>query len=218
MRDRYIANLPANFFMDIGRTQASPLSAWLRVPLSWYHSTTYALFDDETHSSIRRVYTSPRDQHAKRHFCGFCGTPLSYWSESPPSEADYISLTLGSLSGSDLRDLDELGLLPKEALAEHGGEDRASELPPTLVGDGVVSGPDEAHDALPWFESMIEGSNLGRVRRSRGKRQTGDGRFKMEWEVIELMPDDEAEGDSQATGKRKLGEVSGNDTVMEGVH
>ncbi len=164
------------------------------------------------------MYTSPRDQHAKRHFCGFCGTPLSYWSESPPSEADYISLTLGSLSESDLRDLDDLGLLPKEALEEHEAEERALEPPPTLIGGGAVGEQDEGHDALPWFESMIQGSNLGRVRRSRGKRQTGDGRFKVEWEVIELMPDDEAEGDSQTTGKRKLGEVSGNDTAMERVH
>jgi len=85
------------------------------VPLTWYESSTFAFFGDETHATIRRCYTSPNDQSSKRYFCGFCGTPLSYWSEEPPSEADYISLTLGSLAGSDLQDLEELGLLPKEA-------------------------------------------------------------------------------------------------------
>jgi hypothetical protein len=72
-----------------GKSQATPLSAWLRVPLDWYHSSTYAFFDDETHSSIRRTYTSPNEVNCKRSFCGFCGTPLSYWSESPASEAEY---------------------------------------------------------------------------------------------------------------------------------
>ncbi len=46
-----------------------------------------------------------------RHFCGYCGTPLSYWTEQPPAEARFISLTLGSLVGEDLRELEELGLL-----------------------------------------------------------------------------------------------------------
>ena len=58
---------------------------------------------------------------AKRHFCGFCGTPLSYWSENPKSEAEFISLTLGSLVGDDLRDLDELGLLPEGGIGRVGG-------------------------------------------------------------------------------------------------
>lgn len=192
-----------------GWSQASPLSAWLRVPLAWYHSTTYAYFDDETHNSIRRLYTSPREENAKRHFCGFCGTPLSYWSESPPSEADYISLTLGSLSGSDLRDLDELGLLPKEALGEPG--EKTEEHTPPTDATSRASQHGDSHEVVPWFESMLHGSSLGRVRRSRGKRQVEDGRVRIEWEIVELLPED----DSQSIGKRKLGDVESPDGLMD---
>jgi len=190
------------------RAHASPLSAWLRVPLSWYHSTTYAFFDDETHSTIRRVYTSPEEQHSKRHFCGFCGTPLSYWSESPPSEAEYISLTLGSLTASDLRDLEELGLLPDGSTADVDTQTSEAAVPGTNISE---------YEGLPWFETMIEGSNLGRVKRSKGKGLTKDGRVRVEWEIVEWT-DDGAEGDTQMTSKRKLAAVDGSDAAMEGMH
>jgi hypothetical protein len=161
------------------------------------------------------------ERDAKRHFCGFCGTSLSYWSESPPSEAEYISLTLGSLSGSDLRDLDELGLLPKEALEElEELEQRdAGEVPSTKTVIGEEAQQEEGHQVVPWFESMLQGSSLGKVRRSRGTRQTRDGSVRMEWEIVELLPDDNtAEGDTQATGKRKLGDIESHDAVMDEGH
>jgi hypothetical protein len=185
------------------------------VPLAWYHSTTYAFFDDETHASIRRVYTSPLERDAKRHFCGFCGTPLSYWSESPPGEAEYISLTLGSLSGNDLRDLDELGLLPKEALGELEDRSNAGAVATTTV-VGEEAHHAEGHQLVPWFESMLQGSSLGRVKRSRGTRQTHDGRVKIEWEIVELLPGDDAiDGEAQAMGKRKLGDIESQEAVMD---
>jgi len=188
---------------------SSPLSAWLRVPLTWYHSTTYAFFDDETHSSIRRVYTPPQAQATKRHFCGFCGTPLSYWSESPPSEADYISLTLGSLAGSDLRDLGELGLLPQEALGDVDVETPAEAVVPVRT---PASAPVRVTQGLPWFESMIEGSKLGRVKVSRGQKEMDGGR-KVEWEVVEWT--DEAEEGGNINSKRKLADVDSEVVVMQ---
>jgi hypothetical protein len=193
----------------IGRSQATPISAWLRVPLSWYQSTTFAFFDDETNATIRRAYTSPQEQSSKRHFCGFCGTPLSYWSESPPSEADYISLTLGSLSGEDLRDLEELDLLPKEAVedAEHDNE-KIENVP--------FTGSNDAKEGLPWFESLVQGSKLGNMRRSWGSRQSGNGRFKVEWEIMEWTDENDREATSSA--KRKIGEVEESDAHMEGAH
>ncbi|KAF8852463.1 hypothetical protein BDZ45DRAFT_716950 [Acephala macrosclerotiorum] len=182
-RNKYIIQIPTNtsevpqVFFDNGhhhrRSQATPLSAWLRIPLSWYHSTTYAFMDDESPSSIRRTYTSPHEQHCKRGFCGFCGTPLSYWSESPASEAEYISLTLGSLVGTDLRNLEELGLLPKEATEE--AEKDKDEVVIWEEGDG--------NEGLPWFETLVEGSKLGSMRKSWGKRQSG--RYQVEWEIVE---------------------------------
>jgi hypothetical protein len=180
--------------------------------LTWYQSTTYAFFDDETPFAIRRSYTSPNEQSAKRHFCGFCGTPLSYWSESPASEAEYISLTLGSLNGSDLRDLEDLGILPSEALqdAENDKEKISNVVP--FAGSNTLTGP--ANEGLPWFETMVEGSRLGRMKRSSGQRQ--DGRYKVEWEIMEWTEGDEVGGTSPA--KRKLDEVEENDSNMGGTH
>jgi hypothetical protein len=98
------------------------------VPLTWYHTLTFPLHADETNSQIHRVYrpaaadetSSSQEEDASttmRHFCGFCGTPLSYWTESPRSEADFICLTLGSLVPEDLEGLEEWGVLPPSPLS-----------------------------------------------------------------------------------------------------
>ncbi|KAL2160509.1 hypothetical protein VTH06DRAFT_1197 [Thermothelomyces fergusii] len=89
--------------------ESHPSHPYLRVPLRYYRALTLPYHDDETNSQIHRVYQPVGEEHAMRHFCGFCGTPLSYWSESPRSEADFIRLTLGSLLPEDLRDLEEWG-------------------------------------------------------------------------------------------------------------
>ncbi|PVH73541.1 hypothetical protein DL98DRAFT_501035, partial [Cadophora sp. DSE1049] len=200
-RNKYTIRIPQNaterpqVFFDSGhghrRFQATPLSAWLRVPLSWYSSTTFAFMSDESHASIRRTYTSPTEQSSKRHFCGFCGTPLAYWSEETPSEAEYISLTLGSLAGSDLRDLEELGVLPREAVEDAVGERGMVE---ESAGGGVLSersgnGNGIGEEGLPWFETMVKGSKLGNVQRSWGERRSQNGRFKVEWEIVEWTED-----------------------------
>ncbi|KAL5629337.1 hypothetical protein BROUX41_001944 [Berkeleyomyces rouxiae] len=117
-RYRYIVERPLDttesvpVLIDANRLHetsvASPLPAFLRVPLSWYHSSTHALFPDESRTAISRFY-SPADSSCRRNFCGFCGTPLSFWSEEPHSEAEYIQVSLGSLLREDLHDLEELG-------------------------------------------------------------------------------------------------------------
>jgi hypothetical protein len=136
---------------------------------------------------------------------------LSYWSESPPSEAEYISLTLGSLEWSDLRDLDELGLLPEGALGEWESGGKAPTMATVIGGEGQHA---ESHEVVPWFETMLQGSSLSRVRRSRGKRQTQDGRVRMEWEIVELLPNEGPENDTQASGKRKLEDDESHDSAM----
>ncbi|OBT99475.1 hypothetical protein VE01_02863 [Pseudogymnoascus verrucosus] len=178
--------------------RTSPLAAHLRVPLAWYHSTTHAFFPDETHPAIRRAYAP--SSNSLRHFCGFCGSHLAMWSEAPKGEGEYISLALGSLDGGDLHDLGELGLLPQEEaekrLSVPSEEPVATRAAPR-VGEG-----------LPWFEAMIEGSALGRVKVRRGLEEK-DGR-RVEWEVVEWTEGgEEAEADSSAGevaagGKRKL--------------
>ncbi|TVY82550.1 hypothetical protein LSUE1_G007791 [Lachnellula suecica] len=223
-RNRYTIQIPqestesARVFFDSSaahrRSQATPLSAWLRVPLTWYQSTTFAFFEDEKSSFINRTYTSPHDLSARRNFCGFCGTPLSYWSESPASEAEYISLTLGSLNGSDLRDLEDLGVLPSEALEDAENDKEKIENVVPFTGSNTLNG--SANEGLPWFETMVEGSRLGKMKTTSGKRQSG--RYKVEWEIVEWTDDGEGEvlSPTKSPTKRKLGEVEEGDSKMEG--
>jgi hypothetical protein len=169
------------------------------VPLAWYHSTTQAFFPDETHSSIRRVYTHPSQQHSKRQFCGFCGTPLSYWSENPFSEADFINLTLGSLLREDIRDLEDLGLIKEQE------DDAAHSVTSTEASKGTAL----RHSfGVPWFDGLVEGTRLGNLRRSQGIQRSRDGQVQVEWEIVEYADGDHDEMDvttgMTAPGKRKL--------------
>ncbi|ODA79998.1 hypothetical protein RJ55_02956 [Drechmeria coniospora] len=214
-RNRYIITVPEDGIHDaqvLFNTEpvhqiplATPLAAFIRVPLSWYHSTTFAFFPDETHSMIRRVYTHPSQQHSKRHFCGFCGTPLSYWSEDPVSEAEYINLTLGSLLREDLRDLEDMGLIPDESEAEDASE--AAEAAPATRGTAL-----RESFGVPWFDGMVEGTRLGKLRRSQGVKQSQDGHVMVSWEVVEYTEGDDGsdldmEVASTSSGKRKLGDL-----------
>lgn len=194
---------------------ATPLAAYIRVPLSWYHSTTYAFFPDETHAMIRRVYTHPSQDYSKRHFCGFCGTPLSYWSEEPRSEADFINLTLGSLLREDIRDLEDLGLIPDDddtdaAVTEQ--QQQQQQVPTTT--EAKRSAALRQSFGVPWFETLIEGSRLGSMRRSYGAQRSRDGQASIEWEIVEFSDGggemDLGEADDaalQQLGKRKHHEV-----------
>ncbi|ETS76011.1 hypothetical protein PFICI_12955 [Pestalotiopsis fici W106-1] len=214
-RNQYIIRIPgastneAQVLFDTNVTQriasATPLSAFLRVPLTWYHSQTFPFFQDESRSAIRRVYSHPSEEHTQRHFCGFCGTPISYFTEQPRSEADYIQLTLGSLLTEDLHDLEELGLLNEEE--EEDVMDIAPPTPTASTGLQLI-GRDFTH--IPWFESFIQGSRLGNARTSRGVQQSRDGTTRVEWEITEWNGEDDDDNndnldasESSATGKRK---------------
>ncbi|CAG9937664.1 unnamed protein product [Clonostachys rosea f. rosea IK726] len=219
-RNRFIVTLPtdgihqAQVLFNTDRVHqvplGTPLAAYLRVPLSWYHSTTFAQFPDETHAMIRRVYTPPNQGSPMRHFCGFCGTPLSYWCENPISEASYINLTLGSLLQDDLRDLEDMGLLPDDRSDSEqeaqGGEGEEGPASP-----GLRLAMRESY-GVPWFDGLVEGTRLGRMRRTQGIRSSGDGRVRVEWEIVEFDGDDEDGNEGQemdvdtapaAGGKRK---------------
>jgi hypothetical protein len=139
---------------------------------------------------------------------------LSYWSEDPPEEAEFISLTLGSLGTPDLRDLEESGWLENLLGDEGGGEGE--------VGEGKSKSLVPQSGGLPWFETMVEGSKLGKMRRSMGTKTAENGRYRVEWEVVEWTGDgDKVEGDNgeAGMGKRKLGDLEVEDhEEMEGVH
>ncbi|KZZ88659.1 Mss4-like protein [Ascosphaera apis ARSEF 7405] len=111
-RNQYVVSIPleqreyAAVYFDNGSdgrlTNGAPITAFLRIPLTWYSSSTYAYTPQESPSSIRRVF-APHDAnpYARRTFCGYCGTPLTYWTEQPDGEGGFMSVTVGSLRGRD---------------------------------------------------------------------------------------------------------------------
>ena len=68
-----------------------------------------------------------------------------------------VSLTLGSLTGKDLRDLEELGLLPMEALEDAENDKKKIDNAVPFAGSNVLHGA--GSEALPWFETMVEVSH-----------------------------------------------------------
>ncbi|KAL4909870.1 hypothetical protein BDW74DRAFT_143914 [Aspergillus multicolor] len=240
-RNQYLIRIPddvtdhAQVYFDAGRdnrkSYGAPLTAWLRVPLNWYESHTQSFFPDETHGTIRRIFSPHHAPHTQRVFCGFCGSPLTYWSEHPREEADYMSVTIGSLYGDDQRILEDLHLLPRWEKPEppHSSEfarqvsatsapnASCNSSPPAIVSpDASAPGLATTYrhgttDGIPWFEEMIEGSGLGRVMKTRrGAGVSDDQSTTIEWEISEwTRTGPEAQSSSnQAVGKRKRGELT----------
>jgi len=44
---------------------------------------------------------------------------------------------------------------------------------------------------MPYFETMVESSRLGRIKRQKGGHTSQDGRMRVEWEVVEIDGSDE---------------------------
>ena len=65
---------------------------------------------------------------------------------------------------------------------------------------------------VPWFEEMVEGSDLGRIKRRRGGQISMDGRSKYEWEVVEIGGEED-ENTVAGTAKRKLGAIGADEDV-----
>jgi len=193
------------------RTQSIPFPTFLRIPLSWLHSTTYALYPDETHSTIRRVFTPRHAPQTKQHFCGFCGTTLTHWSEEGEDEADLVNVSLQSLSHISMARLGEgawEGVLPIDLGQEEEGQrkENSSELAAQAQGREIKG--------VPWFEEMVEGSALGRLRRRRGWQTSADGSSTLEWEVVEFEGGEGGDGaEGGSATKRKIGEVGGETDV-----
>ena len=174
----------------------------LRVPLSRIQSTTHAFYPDETHSSIRRVFTPSYAPRTKRHFCGLCGTPLSHWNEESPEEAEWVYVNLGSLRSESMERLEDAGFLSSTPDAETAVQ--APRMNTAQSNQRALLGEGREVRGNPWFEEMIEGSELGNIRRRRGGGRSSDGRTFVEYEVTEYESGD---GDNSITGtaKRKLG-------------
>ncbi|KAL2754650.1 hypothetical protein ACRALDRAFT_1063442 [Sodiomyces alcalophilus JCM 7366] len=231
-RNRYIIDIPEQaknaaqvlFNTDLlhQRPLATPLAAFLRVPLSWYHSTTQSFFPDETHSMIRRVFEgqSHLQRQTKRYFCGFCGTPLSYWTERPPTEADFIQLTLASLSGEDLRDLEDMGLIPGSETETETDNETETASPsagtaPAKTAQQTMTRVERTIQGVPWFDSLVEGSRLGNIRRTQGVDRSEEGNVKVEWEIIEWTEGDDDDGDGMEV-EVEASEARSEDVEMSG--
>jgi hypothetical protein len=191
------------------------------VPIAWYQSHTRSYYPDETHSTIRRTFTPLHAPHCKRIFCGFCGTPLTYWTEEPVSESDYLQVTVGSLLGDDIRALEDLDLLPQDVEVDTLTQ---ADAPADTDQDKVVTSTSKATTRtersgttgdLPWFEEMISGSALGRTQRTRrGMGMSADGTTRVEWEVTEIGAGDDDSDSGTGRGKRKIGDVGSHDGVQ----
>ena len=190
----------------LGLSQAAPLTAWLRVPLDWYHSTTIAFFPDETHGDIRRTYTPSHDPHSKRTFCSYCGTQLHNWSEQPRSEADYLSVSLNSMLRDDLESLDEFDLLPEVSSRSTNVSPSHALTTQSQNQATTVQSRQGNTGGIQWFEDMISGSRLGMLERTRrGFGYNQEGNVKVEWEVSEYTNGGNGETSTTTTSfKRKL--------------
>lgn len=176
---------------------------------------------------IKRVFENPFEQSTKRHFCGFCSTPLTYWTESPRSEAEYIHVTLGSLCRDDLGDLEDMGLIPETpesekeeepapAASESAQPHAAGSPAATTALEPVRSGRETL--GVPWFDSLLAGSKLGRMRTSKGSHQSRDGTSRVEWEIAEWTEGDDDDQGYVNNGKRKRTDRDDvDDAHMEGV-
>ena len=176
-----------------------------------FHSTTHAFYEDESHINIRRIFTPHHSPHVKRQFCGFCGTQISHWTEQPPEEAEFLCINLGSLKDESVEKLEEAGIF--EASNEDLHAPTSGETPSHEI-EGASREQARELKSNPWFEEMIQGSDLGRIKRRRGGETSVDGKSTVEWEVVEF---DDGAGELGGTGptKRKIDNVTDDDVNMK---
>lgn len=223
-RNRYVVEIPAQQSQlaelrydntSASRTvSASPLTLWLRVPLDWYTSATFAQFPDEQRTTIQRTFVSPFAAHARHQFCGYCGTQLTSWHERTHDDAEHICLTVGSLLDEDQALLGDMGYLPA---AESSDDEVAPAAGPSRLAARAAVRTEPRLRGAPWFEEMVENTRLGRLKQQRGGHMSRNGSVKVEWEVVEWTEADDADDESAAPSKRKIADVESDDAEMRTV-
>ena len=126
-----------------------------------------------------------------------------------------MDVTLGSLLAESLEVLEGMGVLDEEGEEEEeeeeegqaeGEEEGQSSKDVTMSGaEGQVGRRESLHSVggrgMPYFESMVEDSRLGRIKRQKGGHTSRDGRTTVQWEVVEIGGEDD--GDERAAGSNK---------------
>ena len=112
------------------------------------------------------------------------------------------------MKSESLERLQEAGLLAgteeNEKTETSDGNDRKKET--------IKRKHDRELIGTPWFEEMIQGSELGKMKRRRGGQNSSGVSSKVEWEIVEFTDDDE-EKSIFSTGKRKI-DIAGDDVEM----
>lgn len=116
-----------------------------------------------------------------------------------------ISVNLSSLQSESLNSLAAIGLLPSIGAEDEKNVDQGVlRTTQREVGTEIIG--------QPWFEDLIEGSELGRLRRRRGRQTSADGKTRVEWEVVEFDSDGPPDWGTNA-GKRKHGDSTGDEDM-----
>lgn len=125
-----------------------------------------------------------------------------------------MDVTLGSLLDESLRALEALGVFEDEEdedlldddTNDHGAKEVVmSNTVPTTPATAVPSRRSSQapytmqNRGMPYFESMVENSQLGRIKRQKGGHTSRDGRRTVEWEVVEIGGDDGAAVEEEST-------------------
>lgn len=107
-----------------------------------------------------------------------------------------MDITLGSLLDESLRELETLGVLADSDEDEVGtpADDddlERADVPmssdtETLQIRNLQAPQPMRNRGMPFFESMVENSRLGRIKRQKGGHTSRDGRRTVEWEVVEM--------------------------------
>lgn len=126
-----------------------------------------------------------------------------------------MDVTLGSLGEESLRALEGLGVLggsDEEEEVEEEEEDALDEeeeaAPEVTMADSTPAATETVvrrgsaqqrpqamrNRGMPYFESMVENSRLGRIKRQKGGHTSRDGRTRVRWEVVELDEGGNGEG------------------------
>ena len=180
-----------------GQSHSSLLSAWLKVPLNWFQSETQSKFEDEQSHHIAKTFTHPSRPSCQRKFCGFCGTHISYWTEEPIDEQDFMNITLGSLRSKDLHSLEELEILPGDIELTKVIDDDDEDRSVAKQSNTIKISRSGQQGGFKWFEDMIEGSQLGyHSSRRKGHGQTEDG-TTVSWEISEVYNEEETPSSSK---------------------